>query len=107
MKEQEEPLASRTAKSKKVECELPLIGASQGQHKWWTKGLGGSRRTLRNWTGGWTTAKSVDQRGRKVKKIPPHTPSLIIDRKISRTDLTGLKPTAGFFSSFFVFFPFP
>ena len=33
-KEQGEPLASRTAKSKKVECELPLIGAPQGQHNW-------------------------------------------------------------------------
>ena len=48
MKEHPEPLASRTAKSKKVEWELSLIGASQRQHNWWTKGLGGSRRTLRN-----------------------------------------------------------
>ena len=37
MKEYPEPLASRTAKSEKEECELPLIGAPQGQHNWWTK----------------------------------------------------------------------
>ena len=34
MKEHQEPLASKTAKSKKVECEVPLIGATQGQHNW-------------------------------------------------------------------------
>ena len=61
MKEHQAPLVSRRAKNKKVECELPLIGVSQGKHNWWTKGLGGSRRTMRNWTGGWTTAKSVAQ----------------------------------------------
>ena len=49
MKEHQEPLASRTGKSKKVECELLLIGTTQGQHNWWTKVLEGSRRTLRNW----------------------------------------------------------
>ena len=29
-----ETLASKTAKSKKGECELPLIGETQGQHNW-------------------------------------------------------------------------
>ena len=98
MKEQEEPLASRTAKSKKVECELPLTGAPQGQHNWWTKGLGGSRRTLRNWTGGWTTAKTEAHEGRKVKPIPPQP---VTDRKTSRTSLTSLKPAEGFVLFFF------
>ena len=79
---------------------MPLSGATQGQHNWWTKGLGGSRRTLRNWTGGWTTAKSVAQEGRKVKPILPTTPSWSTDRKTSRTNLTGLKPAEDFF-----FFP--
>ena len=44
MKEHREPLASRTAKSKKVECELPLIGAPQGQHKCLTKSLVGEQK---------------------------------------------------------------
>ena len=74
LKEHLEPPASRIAKSKKVEWELPLIGVPQGQHNWWTKGLGRSRRTLRKWTGGWTTVKSVAQEGRKVKPIPLPTP---------------------------------
>ena len=65
LKEHPEPLESRTAKSKKVEYELLLIGAPQGHHNWWTKCLVGSRRTLRNWTGGRTTAKSVAQEGEK------------------------------------------
>ena len=34
LKEHPEPLASKTAKSKKGECELPIIGATQGQHNW-------------------------------------------------------------------------
>ena len=85
-----------------MECELPLIGATQGQHSWWTKGLVGRRRTLRNWTGGWTTANSVAQEGRKVKPILPTTPSRSTDRKISKTNLAGLKPAEDFF-----FFPFP
>ena len=94
------PLESRTKKSKKVECELPLTGTTQGQQNWWTKGLRGSRRILRNWTGGWTTAKSVAQEGRKLKPIPPHTPSSFTDRKTTKTDLTGLKPTEDIFFSF-------
>ena len=61
----------------------------------------GSRRTLRNWTGGWTTVKSVAQEGRKVKPIPPPTPSHFTDRKTSRTDLTDLKPVEHFFFPFF------
>ena len=82
---------------------MSLTGAPQGQHNWWTKGLGGSRRTLRNWTGGWTTAKSVTQEGRKVKPIPPPTPSRFTDRKTSRTNLTDSKPAKDFFLSFFLF----
>ena len=97
LKEHPEPLASRTVKSKKVESELPLTRAPQGQHNWWTKSLVGSRRTLRNWTGGRTTAKSVAQEGRKVKPIPPPTPSLFTDRKNSRTDQTSLKTAEDFF----------
>ena len=81
--------------------ELPLIGAPQGQHNWWTKGIGRSRMTLRNWTGGWTTVKSVAQEGRKVKPIPPLTTSCFTDRKTSRTDLTCLKPVEDIFFSFF------
>ena len=27
-----------------VECEMPLIGASQGERNWWTKGLGGEHK---------------------------------------------------------------
>ena len=81
---------------------MPLIGTPQGQHNWWTKGLGGSRRTLRNWTRGWTTAKSVAQEGRKVKPIPPPMPSCFTDRKTSRTDLIGLKPAEHFL--FFLLF---
>ena len=34
LKEHQEPLASKTAKSKKKECELPLTGPTQGQHNW-------------------------------------------------------------------------
>ena len=83
-----------------MECELPLIGATQGQQTWWTKGLVGSRRTPRNWTGGWTTAKSVAQDGRKVQPILATTPSRFTDRKTSRTNLTCLKPADDFF--FFV-----
>ena len=79
---------------------MPLTGAPQGQHNWWTKGLGGSRRTMRNWTGGWTTAKSLDQEGRKVKPIPPPTPSHFTDRKTSRTNLTSLKLTEHFVFKF-------
>ena len=80
-----------------MECELPLSGAPQGQHNWWTKGLGGSRRTLRNWTGDWTTVKSVAQEGRKVKPIPPTTTDLRLplpftDRKTTRTGLTRDPP---------------
>ena len=75
---------------------MPLIVAPQGQHNWWTTGLGGSRRTLRNLTGGWTTAKSVAQEGRKGKTMPPPPPSLFTDRKTSRTDLTSLKPAEEF-----------
>ena len=41
------------------------------------------------------------QEGRKVKPILPTTPSLSTDRKTSRTNLTGLKPTEDFFFSFF------
>ena len=92
---------------------MPLIGAPQGQHNWWTKGLGGSRRTLRNWTAGQTTAKSVAQEGRKVKPIPPPTDSHFTVRKTSRTNLTSLKPAKDFFSlslkitsSFLFFFLF-
>ena len=47
-----------TAKSEKVVCELPLIGAPQGQHNWWTegigwmqKGTGGPGSEMRNWAG--------------------------------------------------------
>ena len=87
-----------------MECELPLIGATQGQHNWWTKGLVGSKRTLRNWTGGGTTAKSVAQEGRKVKPILPTTPSRWTDRTTSRTNLTSLKPAEDDFFSFFFFF---
>ena len=83
---------------------MPLIGAPQGQHNWWTKGLGGSRITLRNWTRGWKTAKSVAQEGRKVKPILPTTPSTFTDRKTSRTNLTTLKPAENFF---FLFPPIP
>ena len=82
---------------------MPLIGAPQGQHNWWTKGIGGSRRTLRNWTEGWTTAKSVAHEGRKVKPIPTPTPSCFTDRKTSRTDLICLKPAEDFF--FYSFSP--
>ena len=81
-----------------MECELPLIGATQGQHRWWTKGLVGSRSTQRNWTEGWTTVKSVAQEGRKVKPILPTIPSRFTDRKTSRTNLTTLKPAEDFFS---------
>ena len=86
-----------------MECELPLLGATQAKHNWWTKGLVGSRRTRRNWTEGWTTAKSVAQEGRKVKRILPTLPSHSIDRTTSRTNLTGLKPAEDFFL-FFSFF---
>ena len=77
---------------------MPQICAPQGQHNWWTKRLGGSRKTLRNWTGGWAIAKSVAQEGRKVKPILPPSPYLITDRKTSRTDQTGLKSEEEFFS---------
>ena len=108
LKEHQEHRASRTAKSKKVECELLLIGAPHGQHNWWTKGPGGIRRTLRNWTGGWTTAKSVAQEGRKVKPILPTTPSHFTDRKTSRTNLTNLKPAEDVFFPYLLFFsPIP
>ena len=71
-----------------------LKDSTTGELKaWW----GGSRRTLRNWTGGWKTVKSVAQEGRKVKPILPTTPSRFTDRKTSRTDLTGLKPAEDFF----------
>ena len=83
-----------------MEGELPLIGATQGQDNWLTKGLVGSRSTQRNWTEGWTTVKSVAQEGRKVKPILPTTPSCSTDRKTSRTNLTGLKPAEDFFFSF-------
>ena len=83
-----------------MECELPLIGATQGQHSWWTKGLVGSRRTRRNLNEGWTTAKSVAQEGRKVKPILPTTPAHSTDRTTSRTNLTSLKPTEHFFIFF-------
>ena len=95
------PPASKTAKSKKVDCELPLTSATQGEQYLWTKGQGGSRRTLRKWTAGWTTAKSVAQEGRKVKPILPTTPSHSTDRTTSRTNLMGLKPAEDTF-----FFPF-
>ena len=85
---------------------MPLIGAPQGQHNWWTKGLAGSRRTPRNWTGGWTTSKSVAQEGRKVKPIVPTIPSRFTDRKTSRTNLTTLKPAEEFFFLFSFFFSF-
>ena len=101
-------LAPSTAKSKKVECELPLICATQGRPNWWTKGLGGRIRTLRNWTGSWTTVKSVTPEGRKVKPIPPTTPSCFSDKKTSRTDLTGLKQAEDlvFLSFFSLLLPF-
>ena len=83
---------------------MPPIGATQGQHNCCPKGLVGSRRTLRNWTGVWTTAKSVAQEGRKVKPILPTTPSHSTDRKRSRTNLTGLKPAEDIF---FFLRPFP
>ena len=84
---------------------MPLIGATQGQHNWWTKGLVGSKRTLRNWTGGWITAESVAQEGRKVKPILPTTASRSTDRTTRRTNLTTLKPAEDdFFSFFFSFF---
>ena len=92
-----------------MEYELPLTGAPQGQHNWWTKGRGGSRRTLRNWTGDWTTAKSVAQEGRKVKPVPPPTASHFTDRKTSITDLTSLKPAEDFPTTppfFTLFLPF-
>ena len=37
------------------------------------------------------------QEGRKVKPIPPNTPSRFTDRKTSRTNLTHLKPAQDFF----------
>ena len=86
-----------------MECELPLIGGTQGQHSWWTEGLVGSRRTRRNETEGWTTAKSVAQEGRKVKPILPTTPSRSTDRTTSRTNLTSLKPAEDLL--FFFWFP--
>ena len=86
-----------------MECELPLIGAPQGQHNWWNKGLAGNRKTLRNWTGGWTTVKSVAQEGRKVKPTSPPTHSCFTDRKTSKTDLTSIKPEEKF--SFLLFSP--
>ena len=46
--------------------------------------------------------KSVAQEGRKVKPIPPTTPSCFTYRKTIRTNLTGLKPAEDFFFS-----PFP
>ena len=83
---------------------MPLSGATQGQHNWWTKGLVGSRRTLRNWTRGWTTVKSMAQEGKKVKRILPTTPSRSTDRKTSRNNRMGLKPAKDFW---FFFTPFP
>ena len=54
---------------------------------------------MRNWTVGWTTAKSVAQEGRKVKPITPTTPSCFTDRNTSRMEkilqvirTTGLQP---------------
>ena len=45
--------------------------------------------------------KSVAQEGRKVKPIPPTTPSPFTDRKTSRTKLNRLKPAEdNFFSPF-------
>ena len=52
---------------------------------------------MKNWTGGWTTEKSEAQEGRKVKPIHLHTPSHFTDRKTSKTNLTGLKPTEDIF----------
>ena len=59
-----ESLASRTAKSQKMVCELPLICAPQGQCYWWKEGIGQAQKgrwgpgsKLRNWTGGWVTVK--------------------------------------------------
>ena len=100
LKQHREPLASKTAKSKNVECKLPLTGVPQGHHKWWTKGLGGSRRTLRKWIRVWTTAKSVAQEGRKVKPFFPPTPFHFTDSKTRRTDLTSLKPAEDIFIKF-------
>ena len=53
-----ESLAARTARREKVVCELLRIGAPQGQHNWWTegigwmqKGTGGPGSEMRNWAG--------------------------------------------------------
>ena len=43
------------------------------------------------------------QEGRKVKPLPPTTPSRFTDRKTGRTNLTGLKKAEDFF--FFPSFP--
>ena len=91
--------ASKRTKSKKVVCELPLIGAPQGQHNWWTKGLGGSRRALRNRAGGWKKVKSVAQEGRKAKSILPQH---VAAKKTNRTGLSDLRTAKGFFLFFVI-----
>ena len=45
-------LGPRTAKSKKVVCELPQTGAPQGQHNWWTEGVGLAQKGTGEWQ--WT-----------------------------------------------------
>ena len=62
----------------------------------------GSRRALRNWVGGWATAKSAAQGGRKAKPI---LPQLTAARKTSRTGLVGLKPAEGFLKKKLFLFP--
>ena len=98
-------------------CELPLIGAPQKQHKWWTEGVGrvqkGTGGPAVNWGTGLeagqlrsvhsdlTPNPAKPQEGRKVKPIP-HQPS--VARKTSRTGLGSLKPSGLFFFKFSLLF---
>ena len=80
MKEHREPLASRTAKSKKVECELPLMGVPQGQHNWWTEGLGGEQKGTEEL--GWRLDNSEEcGSGREKSETNPSNHSLHFHRQ--------------------------
>ena len=74
---------------------MPLIGAPQGQHNWWTEGKAGHRRALeaprnelRNGAGDWA------QEGGKAKPISPQPATA---RKTNRNGLASSKPAEGIF----------
>ena len=63
-------------KSKKVVCELSLIGAPQGERNWWTKGLAWAQKGTEEL--GWRLDNSKEcDSGREKSETSPSTQPLL------------------------------